>query len=256
MENKNYCVYMHTSPSGKRYIGITNQTPEKRWQNGYGYTYNSHFYRAIKHYGWENFKHEILNKNLTMEEAQELEIKYIAMYNTTNQDNGYNHTNGGEHKGKWGIDARERMSKAHKGKKLSPEHRKKIAEKGKGRVFSEETRRKIGDSHRGIKMSDEAKKRMSEKAKGRIVSEETRKKISRAGKGRKFSNETIIKLRNANRLKKKVLCVETGIVYDSMADASRATGAMVSHISTCCNKKAMCKTAGGFHWEFVLNEIA
>lgn len=29
--NNNFCVYKHTSPSGKCYIGITNQDLEKRW---------------------------------------------------------------------------------------------------------------------------------------------------------------------------------------------------------------------------------
>lgn len=38
--NKKYCVYMHTSPSEKRYIGITSQSPEARWRkNGAGYFY-------------------------------------------------------------------------------------------------------------------------------------------------------------------------------------------------------------------------
>lgn len=32
-----WCVYIHTSPSGKKYIGITSQNPQKRWQNGKGY---------------------------------------------------------------------------------------------------------------------------------------------------------------------------------------------------------------------------
>lgn len=35
----NFCVYRHTSPSGKCYIGITHQDPEYRWgKNGYSYT--------------------------------------------------------------------------------------------------------------------------------------------------------------------------------------------------------------------------
>jgi len=34
MENKNYCVYKHTSPNGKMYIGMTGQNPEKRWGKG------------------------------------------------------------------------------------------------------------------------------------------------------------------------------------------------------------------------------
>ena len=56
---KTYTVYCHTSPSGKRYVGITCKSLNSRWQNGKGYLYNKHFYSAIQKYGWENFKHEI-----------------------------------------------------------------------------------------------------------------------------------------------------------------------------------------------------
>lgn len=30
----NYCVYKHTSPSGKVYVGITKLKPKYRWNNG------------------------------------------------------------------------------------------------------------------------------------------------------------------------------------------------------------------------------
>ena len=36
-EEKCYTVYMHTSPSGKRYIGITSMKPTERLRNGGGY---------------------------------------------------------------------------------------------------------------------------------------------------------------------------------------------------------------------------
>ena len=48
---------------------------------------------------------------------------------------------------------------------------------------------------------------------------------------------------------KKVRCIETGIVYSSISEASRQTGINIGSISQCCNGKQ--KTAGGFHWEFV-----
>lgn len=31
-----YSLYVHTSPSGKRYVGITGINPNRRWQNGRG----------------------------------------------------------------------------------------------------------------------------------------------------------------------------------------------------------------------------
>lgn len=47
---------------------------------------------------------------------------------------------------------------------------------------------------------------------------------------------------------KKILCVETGEVFDSVRDAGRKTGINSSHISKVCNGKL--KTTGGFHWTF------
>ena len=47
-KNKKYIVYEHISPSNKRYIGITCQTPEQRWRNGEGYKGSTAFYNAIK----------------------------------------------------------------------------------------------------------------------------------------------------------------------------------------------------------------
>lgn len=48
---------------------------------------------------------------------------------------------------------------------------------------------------------------------------------------------------------KKVRCIETDIIYESLSEAARQTGICLSSISKCCNGKR--KTAGGFHWEFV-----
>ena len=64
------CVYKHTSPSGKVYIGITKQKPEKRWGNGKNYAQNEYFFAAILKYGWGNFTHEIIADGLTREEAE------------------------------------------------------------------------------------------------------------------------------------------------------------------------------------------
>lgn len=51
------------------------------------------------------------------------------------------------------------------------------------------------------------------------------------------------------RTRKRVRCIETGIIYESLSEASRQTGIAQSSISECCNGKR--KTAGGFHWEYI-----
>lgn len=105
MEDKKYCVYMHTNIiNGKKYIGQTCRKPEQRWgHNGSGYLrkykdrrYNQPlFAHAILKYGWDNFTHEIIEDNLTKKEADKLEKKLIKQYNTTDSDYGYNISKGG-----------------------------------------------------------------------------------------------------------------------------------------------------------------
>lgn len=94
--NGNYTVYIHTNTiNGKCYVGITCQKPEDRWANGYGYSYNEHFFRAIQKYGWNNFDHEIFASNLTQEEACNMEKLLIKELESNNPDKGYNNDEGG-----------------------------------------------------------------------------------------------------------------------------------------------------------------
>ncbi len=51
-----------------------------------------------------------------------------------------------------------------------------------------------------------------------------------------------------NGQSKKVLCIETGIVYPSSREASRQTGAYQQNINACCNGKY--KTTKGYHWRY------
>lgn len=90
----NYSVYIHTSPSDKKYVGVTSKLPELRWNYGYGYCRNVYFWRAIKKYGWDNFIHEVVASNLTQYEALYMEIDLIKKYDSFH--NGYNLSEGGE----------------------------------------------------------------------------------------------------------------------------------------------------------------
>ncbi len=151
INERKYCVYMHRNKiNNKVYIGQTGTSVEDRWQNGKGYKGCTLFERAIKKYGWDNFKHIILEDNLTREEIGQAENNFITLYDSTNPAKGYNISTGGEsgHVGvKMSDEARERMSKARKGKSFSQEHRDKISAALKGRVLSQETIDKIRLAH-------------------------------------------------------------------------------------------------------------
>ena len=175
----NYTVYMHISPSGKRYIGITSQKTKKRWQNGKGYIGNQHFTNAIEKYGWDNFKHIIIAKGLSEEEAKWLEIELIREWDSTNPSKGYNISLGGE--GTNGLcgekhpmygkhhteESIKKNRQSHLNKTLSEETKKKMSEAHKGKILSEETKRKISENRNGMHFSEEHKRKISESKKGK-----------------------------------------------------------------------------------------
>lgn len=139
----NYLVYKHTSPSGKSYIGITknytNRCSAHRTSSGC-----RAFHSAITKYGWSNFTHDILARDLTLQEATTLEIRSITDYNTL-YPHGYNLTTGGETGQLCQTALRikaENNRKRNAGKSLSPEHRQKISTALTGRPMSEERKLK------------------------------------------------------------------------------------------------------------------
>ena len=131
-----YCVYCHTNKAnGKKYIGITQQTPERRWKNGKGYS-TQHFARAIQKYGWNNFEHTILMSNLTKNQACYYERLYIKKYETTSPEKGYNETLGGDGGGMYNKhhtqSAKEKISEARKIIGFSEAHKRHISESKAG----------------------------------------------------------------------------------------------------------------------------
>lgn len=66
-------------------------------------------------------------------------------------------------------------------------------------------------------------------------------------KGKKHSEESKKKMSKAKS--KRILCVETSEVFDSIMDANRKTEINRGSISRVCNGKL--NTTGGYHWRFV-----
>lgn len=126
---ENWKVYMHKSPSGKVYIGITKRDLEIRWANGEGYKTCPVFYNAIRKYGWENIEHKLLFENLNDISAKLIEIDLIHYYKSINMS--YNLTDGGQ--GQLGV---------HKYGENNPFC---------GHTQSEEAKRKISDAQTGVK---------------------------------------------------------------------------------------------------------
>jgi len=98
-DNLIYSIYCITSPSGKKYVGLS-YNPEKRWCD---HVKNAHYAsqpltllgKAILKYGENNFTHEILKSGLIKDAAINCEKYFINKYKTLTPY-GYNQTAGGE----------------------------------------------------------------------------------------------------------------------------------------------------------------
>ena len=89
-------VYVHQNKiNGKVYIGITHHDNlNRRWINGKGYFRNKHFSDAITKYGWKNFEHIVLFKDIPKEMACCVERELIRKYKANDKRFGYNITDG------------------------------------------------------------------------------------------------------------------------------------------------------------------
>jgi len=90
-ECKDYKVYIHTFPNGKKYVGITKQDVIKRWGlHGTGYKGQRFLWDAIQKYGWDNVIHEIVMYGLFESEALAVETALIKQFKTYDSNFGYN----------------------------------------------------------------------------------------------------------------------------------------------------------------------
>ena len=210
-------VYLHTNKiNDKKYVGITSRNPEDRWgNNGYNYNDSPRFWNAIQKYGWDSFKHEILYTGLTKEDACNKEIELIASYQTTNPDFGYNLHSGG---GMPPIMIGE-SNPFYGDHRFAGENHPMY-----GRKHSEETKRKMSQNHRDVKRENNP-----------------------------FYGDHRFAGKNHPNAK-AVVCVETGIVYDTVSEAEKQTGVARSNIAK--QIKGLIKHAGGYHWKYLTDSLA
>ena len=166
LPRKNYLyfyIYVITNLINKKqYIGQHASNDENDDYNGSGKLIE----RAIKKYGKENFKKEIIQYCDYEIELNNLEIYWIKKLNTK-VSNGYNLTDGGE----GGI----RMI-------MSLESRKKISDRAKGRPTWNKGLKNIYSPESLLKMSNSQKNRPP-------ASPETCQKISKANTGKIHTEE-------------------------------------------------------------------
>lgn len=250
-----YSVYTHTSPSGKVYVGVSNN-PKRRWGT-YGAPYlgktkngsysQSCFASAILKYGWENFEHNIILEDIPFNEALYAEKYLIRWYKIHHIS--YNMSDGGEY-----------FSGSRK--PLSEEHRQKVKEfmnthhPMKGRHHTEEAKAKISKAAKTRIYTSEKRAAISEKMskahKGMSpsLSKEGRKRISLAAK--EAHKKGLIPYRN-----KEVHQYDFNgnyiASYSSITEAAKAVNRNGGDISECANGNNL--SAGGYIWSFIKTDL-
>jgi len=221
IEKYNYKVYAHINKvNGKIYIGLTKQKPETRWKNGNGYKTHVYFYNAIKKHGWDNFEHEIIASGLTKEEAGNFEKLLIKKLDITNDEKGYNLDKGGT----YGLHSE--VSKEKMRGYKNPASRKvicittgKIFDTTKqGASYYRLTRKNVGDCCTGMQ---EFTNRYGE---GEAL------KWMYYEEYLEFGEFNICDIIKTNR----VICLDTGQVYDNPYKAHEATGYKTGSIKREC----------------------
>lgn len=196
---------------GQVYIGQTVKALNKRRNEHFNCDKNTPLYAAIRKYGRENFTLEPLCSALKPEYLNELEVYFIAYYNSLTP-NGYNLTAGGDSAFKRSEHTKKKQSNAMLGHTVSEETRAKISASLMGQV----------SPRKGVTLSSETRKKISEVQLGKKASEVTKARMAAAKIGSKAYNA------------KAVMCIETGMVYGSTGEAARALGLQQTSISAVC----------------------
>lgn len=263
------CIYLwKNNINGKLYVGQSQNFYDRMKQYERGNDDHRLIGQALLKYGIENFDITILEKDLPLDKLDEREQYWMDFYQSYDRKFGYNiccyaSTTRGYHHTE---EDKQKMSQLRKqyfanhpeainkgkdnpmyGKTMSLENRKKMSQRLVNNQYAKGARWQMTDEQK-----EKIRKAMLGKQNclGRVLSQETKDKIAEANRHKTYSAETITKMSASHKGKttKKVMCVETKIVYDSITEASNITRINYSNISHCCRGKQ--KTAGGYHWEY------
>ena len=192
-----------------------------------------------------NYIVEIIEDNLTWEQACEKEKEYIALYGRKDLNLGplVNKTDGGEGIANLSMESREAIKKSLR-----------IYYGNNDIKRSEYTKQKMSRSQKGRKKTQNQIDKHKKCIIGKKASNETKKKMSQSRLGKITSDTTITKIKQNQPNKKNVCQIDIKTneiikIFNSINEASQQTRSDRTKISACCNEHR--KTCNGYKWKFL-----
>lgn len=237
-------IYLITNTiNGKVYVGQTTKTkPVDRWkQHKRNMNYDPYksiaLYRAMRKYGVENFTWEIVVAGVPEALLDDLETNCIAAYNGYTK--GYNMLEEGNTMRGYVFSSEvlTHLSKIRKGKEPVNKGKKFPELSGKNSpssipVVCIDTKQRFHSAKEAATTMGLCHSSVVAVCKGRR--NKTKGYRFRYAYGVYQGEKSKIKQRGESPNAKKVVCIETGVVYSSILEASEAIGASVSGISSVC----------------------
>lgn len=185
---------------------------------------NKHCHNDPLQYSWNKHKEEnfiwYLLENCEKDQTFDVEQKYLDLYRPFVDEFG-------------GFNIAKYSNNPLKDRKRSDKSKLKqsLTTKGIARPWSRETGLKYGGHNKGISCPEEIKQ-----------------KISQAKIGKPSSSSTKIQKGSKGPIAKRVICIENGIIYNSMVEAAKAIKTTKGCISRACIN--MNRTVNGLHWKY------
>jgi len=251
------CIYMVTNKiNGKSYIGKTIRMLSQRRGGHFGSDHCRALHLELKKYGKESFDWKLLFESDNEELLGEKEKAFIEKYQTL-APNGYNLTTGGgapkiseETRKRYSASGCKRWSDprfAERNARTKEKIRAGIKKKYQNPKYREKMIKILAE----VNKRPERRKNVSEGIlKKYAIDPEYCRRRKEAIIAKTQTQEWLTNNRNAcKKCRKKVLCVETGIIYSGIREAAKATNTWDTAISRVCHKKL--KKTGGLHWQYV-----
>lgn len=243
-------IYVATNTiTGKQYVGLTTVGVDKRWSNHVTYSRSprTYFHKAIAKYGPSAFQVKEYASAINKKFLSELEKDVIQQIKPA-----YNQTNGGEvtFGRKYDDETKECIRLKNTGKKRTLEQKEKNREQKLAWFASHpEQKQKVAQQLAKARLLVDETKRLAavqQSAKNRSWSDESRAKLSASCKGRRHTPDVIAKMAASKR--RKVVCVQTGVVYPCAADAAEVISAHKTSVNAACKHG---RKVYGFNFKYV-----